>query len=178
MFALLNHDKMTLVGKFESIEAAERIAKNAKYDYGIVGKADELNSYSGPDLLKLHNALTGSELKKFETKASAISRTWEAIVAAEVKTVNPPKSGKASTGRSTALVDERELETKVYEKKRWKNGTARSQINAFIEKKGKTTVGAVVAWALKEGVCENRQQVIGCINKLASHPKFATVVVL
>lgn len=178
MFALINNDKRTLVGKFDTIEAAERIGNAAKYDFTIVGKAADLNCYSGPDLIKLHNNLTSSELKKFETKAKGLERVWAAIEAADVKVTNPPKKGKVSTGKSTSLVDDREIKAQPNEKKRWKAETSRSKINAFIEKKEKTTVGAVVAWAIKEGICENRQQVIGCINKLVSHPTQATVVVL
>lgn len=178
MHALINNDKMSLVGKFDSIEAAEKVANAAKYDFTIVSNAQGLNCYSGPDLIKLYNNISSGDLKKFETKAKGLERTWSAIEKADVKVTNPPKKGKASTGRSNTLVDERELQAKPNDKKRWKKETARSRINAFIEKKGKTTVMEVVKWAIGNGTCENRQQVIGCINKLVSHPTQATVVVL
>lgn len=177
MFALINNDKFTLVGKFDSIEGAEKVGKAAKYDFSIVGSAGDLSIYAPKDIVTLYNNLGGTPVKKFENKGKAQQRLWLGIEAADVKAVNPPKKERASTGKSTVLMDETPLKATPVEGKRWRKGTSRSQINTFIEEQKKTSVGKVVEWALKNKICENRGQVISCINKLAGHPTAPTVAV-
>ena len=96
---LVNVDKHALVGKFASIEAAQKAGEAAKYEFDVIASDEDFSKrYALKDMVTLYNKASKSSLVKFPNKEEGVRRVLQAFEGAELEVVGTaaeaPKKGK------------------------------------------------------------------------------------
>ena len=95
---LINNEIPNVVGKFDSIKAANRMRDRARFDAGVLTARDEsLAEYTTRELTALYNSVVEDKpVKAFKTKSDAARRLVKALYAKDFKG-NVVKSGDTRT---------------------------------------------------------------------------------
>lgn len=88
---VINTAAMIVRGDYATLDLADAVGQAMTDDYYIAGDAEDLRRFGGNELVRLYNGLTGSDLKKFRDKDTAVERTWEAVILHVTMADNAPE---------------------------------------------------------------------------------------